>query len=260
MLSFNNNKLNKLTFKTNIALVRHLVASGKLTRYCYFVKFKAHFSNSLYYNYRAGNLAKIHGHGNRTTRQQIDFFLKHNWCWIDRGHLKFRSLTEIIQIEKLDARSFTKTNIDVTNIKAAKLQLQKLLFEDHLRKQEYVIRQKNNLRDPKNLKDHKSALRWRRKSTTPGERSSHLCATLAGMSNLFNCSLTTANRIKQKFRSQGWYEFFKQFTIVARNVTIAAFNRGIRPQYGLSTFLRNGIAYRSEPSRVIRVQSLNKLG
>jgi hypothetical protein len=240
-------------FKTNIALLKHLVATGKLTRYCYFVKFKAHFSNSLYYNYSAGNLAKIHGHGIRTVQNQVDFFLKHDWCWIDRGHLKFRSLTDIIRIEKLDARSFTKTNIDVTNVRAARIQLLRLLFEDNLRKQEFIMRMKSNLHNPKDLKAHKSAVRWGRKQLSPGVRSSSLTISLARMSSLFNCSLTTANRIKQKFKDAGWYEFFRQFSVLARNISTTAFNRGIRPQLGPSVFLRNSIVYRSEPSRVERL-------
>ena len=156
--------------------------------------------------------------------------------------------------ENVTAKSKTWFECSDGEIKQIKLQLQKLLFEDNLRKQEYVMRMRNNLHNPKNLNAYKSALRWRRNQIQPGERSSNLTISLAGMSTLFRCSLTTANRIKQKFRDFGWYEFFKQFSVVAHNISQTGFEKGIKPYFNGSVFYRNGKVYRSEASMVYRLQ------
>ena len=198
-------------------------------------------------------MCKVVGHSRKTVQHHVSFFLKRGWCRIEHGHLKFISLEDLCSCEGLEYNSFIKTAADPADVKNIKLRLHQLLFEDNLRKQEYVMRMKDNLINPKNLSAYKTARAWQRTKANTGARSSSLTISIARLSTLFNCSKSTAARIKQKFKDLGWYEFIRQFSIVAINISDYSFMKGIKP-YVIGSFLKKNVAWRSEPSRVIRLQ------
>lgn len=240
--------------RLNIKLLHYLVQNKLLNSYCYFLKFKYHFSNSLYYNYSLSSFREIHGHTRRTITKLVALFLKRGWCRMEGQHLRFISLSELCSVEGLNVKAFTKATINIKNLRTAKLQLQRLLFEDSLRKQEYVMRRKSDLQNPKTLTAYKSACRWQRQQL-PGESSSMLVTTLHKMSKIYNCSITTANRIKQKFKDSRYYDFFRQFSKIASGVSKISYLRAFLAYKPGSLFYFKGTVYKSEPSRVVRLMA-----
>lgn len=237
--------------RTNILLLQHLSSLGLLNKYAHFLQLKYKHSNSLYYNYSINNVKAANTQSRSTIAKLLTFFIKRGWC-IEKGyHLAFISLEDMCLLEGLHAKSNTKINIDDKTTSAIKLQLLKLLFEDNLRKQEYVIKHKNNLLNPKTLRAHKAAKRSERAGLNKGEHSNVLLTTLKSMAKIMHCSIPTAARIRRAFTRNKWYGFVTQYKKITCGITQYGYQRGLSP-YIKGTFLFKGNLYMYAPSIVIR--------
>ena len=232
--------------------MQHLVAEGLLTDYCYFAIIKSKFKNSLYYNYTYTKLKQINGFSRNLLQRKIEKYLRNGWCTIVNNHLKFESVAVICQRESIKAVVYQNCEIATDNVKDLKLSLQRMLFEDNLRKQEYVMKRRNDLTNPNTLADLKRAKRFFRKNEI-GESSATLITSNVTLARLFQCSLSAAARIKKLFLLREWYAFQRNFTVLGTGISQYAFSKGIAPYIQKGVFYFNGAVYKSLPSTVIRL-------
>lgn len=232
--------------------MQHLIAEDLLTDYCYFAIIKSKFKNSLYYNYTYTKLKQINGFSKNLLRRKIEKYIRFGWCTVVNGHLKFESVVVICQIESIKAVVYQNCEIETDNVKDLKLSLQRMLFEDNLRKQEYVMKRRNDLTNPNTLADLKRAKRYFRKNEI-GESSVNLTTSNVTLARLFQCSPSSAARIKKLFVFREWYAFQRNFTVLGTGISQYAFQRGISPYIQKGVFYFKGGVYKSLPSSVIRL-------
>jgi len=242
-----------MTLKLNIKFIQHLTQNDLLGCFYYFIRLKYKYSNSLYYNFNINKIAKSSSISHSAMSRKINFFLSRGWCYIDRGHLKFVSISNLYKIEKLEVKTYNKVLINLQSKKQTILSFQRLLLEDNIRKQKFIIRKKQDLINPTNLKDYKSARKWaaNQKTKISGEIADTISISVSGLANLFHCSNTTAQRIKEQFKKNNWFDFIRQIKPMAYQVTKKAFKKYFQPYFDRSVFYFKGIVYLSSPCQVI---------
>jgi hypothetical protein len=244
-----------MQINSNLALLRQLISHGLLNHYCYYLKLKHKYSNSLYYNFNINKIARVGGISHSCVKRKVNTLMQRGWCFTEHGHLKFRSISEICAIEKLTVKLFISISIDLTKpLKETKLALQRIILDDNIRKQEFIISIKQDLHNPTELKAHKAAKRKASKlSSIPGEIAQPPMISVHGLANLFHCSPTTAQRIKTDFRRLRYFDFYKQIHCIASAVTKAAYKKAFQPYFSKAVFYFKGCVYQSMPSLVVRV-------
>lgn len=240
--------------KITISLVKHLAKEQLLTDYWYYLKFKHRFAKSIYYNYTVNKVSRSNSISHNAAKRRLNTFLSRGWCYLQDGHLRFVDLWKLCEIEKVKATRDKGTEINLVKLEKGKLQLQRLILEDNLRKQEYIINIKQNLINPTNLKAYKSARKKAKALNVPGEPADAPMISVSGMASLYHCSKTTAQRIKSRFREFRWFDFIKQISILAVQVTKKAFKKYFSPYFDRSVFHFKGIVYRCTPSLLVRVE------
>jgi hypothetical protein len=247
-------KTKNIKMKVTVSLVKHLAQEHLLTDYWYFLKFKHCYGKSIYYNYTVNKVSRSNSISHNSAKRRLNTFLSRGWCYLQNGHLRFVNMWQLCEIEKVKAKRYINVEINLTKLETGKLQLQRLLLEDNLRKQEYIIGIKQDLINPTNLKAYKSARRRAKVlGIQPGETADPPMISVNGMASLYHCSNTTAQRIKDRFRKFRWFDFVKQISILATQVTTKAFKKYFSPYFNKSVFHFKGIVFRSTPSRILRV-------
>jgi hypothetical protein len=243
------------TCNISFALLKHLTDSAQLKQYAYFIRFKYQFSNSLYYKFNANKLARLNGITHKVSKKVIMNFLSRGWCRLEHGHLKFATLQQLCKIEKVESKTTIKISVDINDHKQIKLMLQRVLLEDNLRKQEFICTIKRDLINPTNLKAHKSARKKaQRLDIQPGETANQPMISVYRLSQLFNCSKASAQRIKQQFQKLRWFEFLRQIHRIASGITKLAYKKSFQPYFDKSVFYFKGAVYQSMPCLVYRMQ------
>lgn len=247
-----------MEIKTNISLLRQLISSGLLNQYCYYLKLKHRFSNSLYYNFNINKVARVQGISHCCTKKKVNELMKRDWCYVEHGHLKFRTIKEICTIEKLNVKLLTSVTLDINKpLREIKLALQRIILDDNIRKQEFIIGIKRDLYNPTKLKAHKAAKRKADKlSSIPGEIAQPPMISVHGLATLFHCSPTTAQRIKKDFQRMRYFDFYKQIHCIASAITKTVYKKVFQPYFPKSVFYFKGCVYQSMPSLVVRVHDM----
>lgn len=243
--------------KITISLVKHLAKHELLTDYWYFLKFKHRFGKSIYYNYTVNKVSRLNSISHNLAKRRLNTLLSRGWCYLQDGNLRFVDLWKLCEIEKVKATKYIKLEINLIKLETGKLQLQRLILEDNLRKQEYIIAIKQSLFNPTNLSSYKSARKKAKaldKDIT-GEIADAPMISVSGMASLYHCSKTTAQRIKERFREFRWFDFIKQISILAVQVTKKAFKKYFFPYFNKSVFHYKGIVFRSTASLLVRLES-----
>lgn len=237
------------TCNVSIVLLKHLTEHQLLKQYAYFIRFKYHFSNSLYYKFNANKLARLNGITHKVSKKVIMNFLSRGWCRLEHGHLKFVSLKELCEIEKVVSKTKIKITVNINDHKQIKLMFQRLLLEDNLRKQEFMCKIKRDLLNPIRLKLQASA----GISEKTGETADQPMISVYRLAQLLNCSPTSAQKVKQAFQILKWFEFKRNIQCVASNVTKFAFAKAFRPYFDRSIFYFKGVVYKSGPCQVYKL-------
>lgn len=183
----------------------------------------------------------------------MQFFIEHKWVRIHGNNIVFKTINQIMRAEGVEAKTTLTIELPDTIARNIKLSLKKAVFDNNLRKQQFIIDKRHDLQNAVDMKALKAAVKASRKYNiiTTGESDPNLLCTVHGLGKLWKCSISSSSRYKKEMQAKGWYTFKRQHIVIMRHVSYDEYIY-TKKMLGISAmYWFKGTIYQTTPSIVL---------